>query len=162
VLAIGAGEAGGLERLPESSAAFPSCRDSQLVAQMGHPAVALPDQMLGRAEGSLEVVGEHRIGEHAYRRPIDEDHGRALFTLGLQVAVVTADHGQDQPVDPPPRESRDQRSFPLLIVFRTGGEHGSVPRGGHPLDRPVDGGGERVVHRVQQQSEGVALAIAAA
>ena len=67
----------------------------------------------------LVVVGQHGVGDQADRWPVDEDHRRALLALGLQVAVVGGDRGQDQPVDPAPGEGVDQRALAFWVVVRS-------------------------------------------
>ena len=52
--------------------------------------------------------------------------------------------------------------FPGRVIVGAGGEDGGVVRHRHVLHGTVDGGGERVVDGVGQQTDGVGLAISAA
>ena len=152
-------QAGGTHRVGEPLPSLAGRRDGEFVAQMGDSAMSGVDQMLGGLDRGLVVVGEHGVGDQSDRWAVDEDHGKALLPFGLQVAMVGADRGEDQPVDPAPAERLDHRPLAFRIVVGARREHRRLPLRGDLLDRAVDRCREGIVHRVEEQSEGEGLPV---
>jgi hypothetical protein len=76
-----------------------------------------------------------------------------LLALDLEVAMVLADHAHNESIHPKPGEDVDQRTLPLRVVLRAGGEHRAAVSRGHDLYRSVDRGSEGVVDGAEKQPE---------
>ena len=87
------------------------------------------DEVAGGGGGADGVVAHDGIRLNSDRLAVHEHESGAALLLREQIGLVLACGGEDESVDTPSQERRDDRQLPLRVVVEARREHGDAPGG---------------------------------